>query len=199
MNYYVRYINGQVEEVIDVVAITIGSPLIANGYYRDTPPPVVGAAAAFFGLGDAATISGGVNITASAGVTDSLIGGSSIDQDDRYAHVDLRFVFSPIACVFFTTENFPATEPTGSSFPMARPVTNFAVVEADCLFKWDEIKGWTNTAPPGFPVTVGAALSAEQMDIKLASVARRETVRRERLMALAAQMPSDGLKLPVAP
>jgi hypothetical protein len=151
MNYFVTLENGTVVQVGGVTKITIISPLVANGTYRDTPPPVTGSAAGSTGS-SVATINGGVDITFSGAFVDTLIGNSSIDEDDRYAHVDLRFVFGPIAFVSFTTENVIASVPVEADFPMARPTTNFKVVEADCLWKLDEVKGWSNIEPPGFVV-----------------------------------------------
>lgn len=152
MNYFVTLENGTVVQIGGVTKVTIISPLVANGTYRDTPPPVIASAVVMFAGADAATLTGGADVTTTGTVDKSVIGQSSIKEDDRYAHVDLRFVFGPIAFISFTTENAIAPEPVEADFPMARPTTNFKVVEADCLWKLDEVKGFTNVPPPGFTV-----------------------------------------------
>lgn len=148
MNYFVTLENGTVVQIGGVTAITIISPLVANGTYRDTPPPLGGAAAVNF-TSSLATLTGGADVTTTGTIESSVIGQSSIKEDDRYAHVDLRFAFGPIAFVSFTTENAVAPEPVEADFPMARPATNFKVVVGDCLWKLDEVKGWSNVPPPG--------------------------------------------------
>lgn len=152
MNYFVTLENGTVVQVGGVTAITIISPLVANGTFRDTPPPVVASAVVMFAGADVATLTGGADVTTTGTVDKSVISNSSIKVDDRYAHVDLRFAFGPIAFVSFTTENAIAPEPVEADFPMARPTTDFKVVVADCLWKLEEVKGWSNVPPPGFVV-----------------------------------------------
>lgn len=152
-------------QVNNVTAITIASPLVANGTYRDEPPIVVGGAGAAVMDSTNTTgtltssIAGGVEPTVTIGATDNqltLIGKSSVLQSDSYLHTAPRFLFSPIALVFFTTSNAIAATPTGSSFSTTSPTVpggNFGIVACDVVFKLDEVIGWTDTSPQGFSPT----------------------------------------------
>lgn len=150
LNYYVHFDDGTVVQVGGVTDVTIVSPLVGNGTYRDEPPIVAGGASAVAtpAVGDpvAISVAGGSSQTVN-GSTDYILAPSSVLQSDSFAHVDLRFKFGPIAMIFFTTEN--GMTPT-TTFPMARPVTNFNVVTADCFFMLDDVRGVSNVAPPGF-------------------------------------------------
>ncbi len=157
MNYYVHLEDGGVVEVQNVTAITIASPMLGNGTYRDAAAVVTGGASAVASTTGplSATIAGGTNPTAQAvsGNSATASGGTSVEQWDSFTHVAPRFLFGPIALIFFTTTNFPATTPTGASFTTTTPTVpagNFAAVTTDVIFKWDEIVGYTNVPPPGF-------------------------------------------------
>jgi hypothetical protein len=151
--------NGKVSQINNVVEITFGSPLIANGYYRDKPPIVVGGAS-ISGEGVsravAASVAGGVDpdvAITSVTNTVSAKGASSVLQDDDFTHVDLRFIWSPVPLVFFrTTDDLIIANPDGTSFPIARPVTNFEVFNVDCVFGWGEDCEIWNVPPPGWSV-----------------------------------------------
>lgn len=161
MNYFVILDDGTVTQVAGVITVTIISPLVADGTYRDSPPVVTGGA--FAASPDIAgsqavsgQIAGGVDPTVTIGASPNtleIIGASSVAEDDAYTHEPLRFKFGPVPLIHFYTENavIPAT-PVDADFPMALPTTNFRVVKADCFFFMDEVRGVTNVPPPGFVV-----------------------------------------------
>lgn len=148
-------------QVNNVTAITIASPLIGNGTYRDEPPIVVGGGSITRGpeatVSISASIAGGVSPTTLGGTGDvSVTGDSSVLQSDSYLHTAPRFMFSPVGMVFFTTSSGIAGAPTGSTFSTTAPTVpagNFGIVACDVVFKLDEVVGWSNTAPQGFSPT----------------------------------------------
>lgn len=152
--YYVATKDSKVYQINDVTAITIGSPLVSNGTFRDQVPVVVGGAAIARGTDASASVSGGVNPTVTSGISEVQVqADSSVVQDDTYTHVAPRFLHSPIGYVFFTTSAGIATAPTNSSFTITPPSTDFYVYDVDCFFFLDEIIGVFNAAPPGFSPT----------------------------------------------
>lgn len=149
--YYVATKDSKVWQINNVTAITVASPLVSNGTYRDNPPVVVGGAAGALGASASASVAGGVSptVNTTAGVSAEAIGESSVVEDDAYAHVAPRFLNSPIGMVFFTTTAGIATAPTSSTFTTTPPSTDFYVVECDCNFMLDEVIGWFNAPPVG--------------------------------------------------
>lgn len=150
--YYVTMKNGKTFQVNNVESITIATPLISNGTYRDSPPVVVGGAAGALGADASASVAGGVSptVTLSAGISAQAVGASSVAQDDSYTHVVPRFLNSPLGMVFITTSAGIATAPTNATFSTAAPGANFDVVDCDCIFPLDELLGIYNSPPQGF-------------------------------------------------
>lgn len=152
--YYVATKDSKVYQINDVTAITIGSPLISNGTYRDSPPVVVGGAAGALGADASASVSGGVNPQIAVGASQAeATGDSSVSQDDAYTHVEPRYLNAPIGYVFFTTSAGIAPEPGDNSFTTSAPTTDFYVYECDCFFVLDEVVGVFNAPPAGFSPT----------------------------------------------
>ncbi len=161
--------NGKISQINKVVEITFATPSVANSYYRDKPPIVVGGAAISNGPGVAvntaavAAIAGGVDpqVAVTAGVSMQATGASSVLQDDDFLHVALRFIWAPIPLVFFrTTDDLIVANPDSTSFPLARPVTDFEAFNVDCVFSWSEDCGIFNVAPPGWSVGESQAPAA---------------------------------------
>lgn len=149
--YYVATKDNKVYQIDNVTAITISSPLISNGLYRDSPPVVVGGASAIIGA-TVLSVVGGSSQTIGSG-TDSIVAPSSVIQDDAFTHVVPRYENGPVGIVFFTTTNGIAPTPTGASFtttPPTVPAGNFYVVATDCFWMLDEIQGVFNKAPQGW-------------------------------------------------
>lgn len=162
---YVYLRNGRIAEVANVTAYAIISPVIQDGTYRDTPP-VVGAAASIAGslvtsyalepivtsIGPA-TIAGGVTPTLSddTGISKvSVSSPSSILQDDRYTHNVPRFAYHPECLLVFTTSNagtltYPTATQGTTSYSASTSTGSY-----DSVFRWKDVKGWTNTAPQGW-------------------------------------------------
>lgn len=156
--YYVATKDSKVYQVNNVTAITIASPLISNGTYRDQPPVVVGGASGMLGTAADASVAGGVNpsVTLTAGISAQATAASSVEQDDAYAHVAPRYKNSPIGFLFLTTTAGIATAPTGSTFsttPPTVPAGNFGIVNCDCVFLLDEVTGCFNAPPQGWTPT----------------------------------------------
>ena len=163
-NVYVYLRNGRVAEVANVTAYQIISPVFMDGTYRDTPP-VVGAAAAAASTytydpsnGPAivtqvgpATIAGGV-VPNSTGGAINIESPSSIAEDDRYRHLSPRYAFHPEALLVFTTLNggeftYPTASRSDSGYSPSTATGSF-----DAVFRWRDVKGWSNTAPQGWAV-----------------------------------------------
>lgn len=154
--YYVASKDAKIYQINNVESITIGSPLVSNGTYRDNPPVVPGGAAGALGAAASASVAGGVAPTVTLdGIlgTAEASGESSVIQDDAYAHIAPRFLNAPIGYVFFTTSAGISTAPTNSSFTTTPPSTDFYVYEADCFFFLDEIIGVFNAPPQGWTPT----------------------------------------------
>lgn len=159
-NVYVYLRNGRVAEVANVTAYAIISPVFMDGTYRDTPPVIGGAGAVmdFYYSGaesgvviGPATIAGGVQPTISSGAY-GLTANSSVLQDDRYIHKVPRYALHPEALLVFTTTNGGTlTYPTatidseGESYAPSTAEGSF-----DAVFRWRDVKGWSNTAPQGW-------------------------------------------------
>lgn len=132
---------------------------MANGTYRDEPSVVVGGAAGALGADASASVAGGVNpsVTLTAGISAEATADSSVVEADSYQHVEPRYMFSPIALLFITTDAGIATAPTGATFPTDPPTLTppdtFNVVECDCLFPLEEVLGVYNASPQGFSPT----------------------------------------------
>lgn len=148
--------NGKIYQIDNVVQITIASPLIARGTFRDSPP-VVPAAAGVIVAADSTTliVPGGVTPAiafdpAVAVEPFTVNSPSSIAQDDAFAHVDLRFVFGPEPMIFFETSDALATNPDSSTFSKTRPATDFEAFDVDCCFGWTPDCGVFNSPPPGW-------------------------------------------------
>lgn len=156
--YYFRDSNGRVSQINGVTKITIATPLVANGYYRDSPPVVVGGAAAA-SPSDQANISvaGGTTqiITNPAGtVAQNIVAPSSVIQDDAFTHTDLRFIWSPIPLIFFKTVNaITPANPDDTTFSKTRPVGTFDTFDVDCFFWLNEDCAVFNAPPQGFAKT----------------------------------------------
>jgi hypothetical protein len=149
--YYVATKDAKVYQINNVEAITVASPMVSNGTYRDQPPVVVGGAAGAKGADASASVAGGVNPTVTFGVDDvEATADSSVEQDDAYAHVAPRFLNSPLGIVFFTTAAGISTAPTNSTFTTTAPTTHFYVVDADCFFMLDEVVGVFNSPVQGW-------------------------------------------------
>lgn len=141
---YVRLKAGGVDQVNNVTGIAISSPTVINGTFRDTPPVVVGGAAAGAAIGTSAEISiqvaGGVSPTSTSGTatgppvtaTASASGDSSVLQDDHFTHTAPRSLSEPIALWVFTTDDGLATY--------------------DVVYLFDEVIGITNVAPQGWVI-----------------------------------------------
>jgi hypothetical protein len=151
--YYVATKDAKVYQVNNVTAITIGSPMVSNGTYRDNPPVVVGGAAGSFGADGSASVAGGVSPTVTFDTVSDTVeasGASSVVEDDGYTHVAPRFLNSPVGYLFLTTDAGIATAPTSNSFTTTAPSTDFYVYDVDCFFLLDEVIGVFNAAPPGW-------------------------------------------------
>lgn len=165
--YYVATKDAKVYQINNVEAITIGSPMVSNGTYRDNPPVVVGGGAAAFGASASASVAGGVNptialTTASSPESIEVTADSSVVQDDAYTHVEPRFLNAPIGYVFFTTSAGIATAPTSNSFTTTPPSTDFYVYDVDCFFFLDELIGVFNAPPQGWSPTRSIVTSYNQ-------------------------------------
>lgn len=157
--YYFRDTNGRISQINGVTKITFATPLIADGWYRDKPPIVVGGAAAsasggvFTDIELQAVIAGGVQPTSTGG-TVTATGASSVLQDDDYTHAELRFIWAPVPLVFFKTVNaITASNPDDSTFSKTRPVGTFDSFDADCIFSWGEDCAIFNAPPQGWEKT----------------------------------------------
>ncbi len=152
--YYFRDSNGRVSQINGVTKITVATPLVAQGFYRDSPPVVVGGAAAAnkadtFSM----AISGGV-IQTIVGLTDYILGPSSTAQDESYTHTDLRFIWFPVPLIFFKTVNaITSANPDDTTFSKTRPIGTFDTFDADCMFWFNEDCGLFNAPPQGFQKT----------------------------------------------
>lgn len=155
--------SGRVFQINNVEKITFGSPLIAQGTYRDSPPVISGGAAVVEAGSSAdpqsTSVAGGTTQT----VTDQttyfdIVAPSSVVEDDAFTHLAPRYLFSPFPMVFFETTDAISTNPTGTSFstepPDVPPTTggHFEVFDGDCCFPWNEDCGIFNVAPPGWSV-----------------------------------------------
>lgn len=151
--------NGRISQINGILEITFGSPLIGTGYYRDSPPVVVGGAAGMDATSEAvAAVAGGTTQTVT-GFTQHIVAPSSVIQDDAFTHVPLRVIFFPVPIVFFrTVDDLTPTNPTVSSFPIESPLDRtvpqdtFDVFNLDCCFAWGEDCAIWNVAPPGWAV-----------------------------------------------
>lgn len=154
--YYVATKDAKVYQINNVETITVGSPMVSDGTYRDNPPVVVGGAAGAFGADGSASVAGGVSPTVTFDtVSDTVeaVGASSVLQDDAYAHVAPRFLNSPVGFIFFTTTAAIATAPDNTTFTTTAPTTNFYTYNVDCIFLLDEVIGVFNAPPQGFSPT----------------------------------------------
>lgn len=157
--YYIATKDAKVYQINNVTAITIATPLVSNGTYRDSPPATSGGGAGALGADASVSVSGGVDpIVTLDGILNTAVAtaASSIEQDDTFVHVAPRYLNSPIGFVFFTTTAGIATAPTGTTFSTTPPTTpggNFSVVDCDCAFLLDEIVGWYNAPPQGWAPT----------------------------------------------
>lgn len=152
--------NGRISQVNNVLEITFGSPLVGNGYYRDSPPVVVGGAAA---LGstipqEILVVAGGSTQTV-AGLTENITADSSVIEDDAFTHVPLRVTFFPVPMVFFRTkDDLTPTNPDTNTFPIASPLQRtpakdeFDTFNLDCCFAWGDDCAIWNVSPPGWSV-----------------------------------------------
>lgn len=152
--------NGKVSQINNVSKITFGSPLVANSYYRDKPPIIVGGAAGLLGASGQIAIAGGTDpqVTLGAG-TITIEGDSSVLQDDDFTHEPLRFIWAPTPMVFFAIVDGTApTNPDTTTFPIDRPEDRtapkdtFDTFDVDCVFAWGEDCAIFNVAPPGWSV-----------------------------------------------
>jgi hypothetical protein len=153
--YFVTMKNGKTFQCNNVTAITIATPLVSNGTYRDEPSVVVGGAAGALGPAAEASVAGGVapSVTLTAGISAEASADSSVVQSDSYTHIVPRYLNSPLGLVFITTDAGIATAPTNASFsttPPTVPAGFFSGVDGDCLFPLEEILGIYNAAPQGF-------------------------------------------------
>jgi hypothetical protein len=154
--YYVATKDAKVYQINNVEKITIGSPMVANGTYRDQNAVVVGGGAGALGADASASVAGGVQpqVTLDSVLgTAQATGDSSILQDDTFNHIAPRFLYAPIGYVFFTTSAGIATAPTNTSFTITPPPTDFYVYDVDCFFLLEEVVGVFNAPPPGFSPT----------------------------------------------
>jgi len=157
--FYFLANSGKIYQINNVVLITFASPLLANGTYRDDPPVIPGGGAVALAettLGSTinAQLGGGMEpvvATSSGGVEYVYVTGkSSVLQSDSFAHVAPRNLFEPMSMVFFETSWGGASNPIGTTFPIAAPATNFAVFDVDCAFPWTKNCGIFNAAPQGW-------------------------------------------------
>lgn len=151
--------NGRISQINQILEITFGTPKVALGYYRDSPPVVVGGAAALDGTGNGdIAVAGGTTQTVT-GFGDHIVAPSSVIQDDAFTHVDLRVIYSPIPIVFFrTVEDLTPTNPDTTTFPIdnppdrTSPKDEFDTFNLDCCFAWGEDCAIFNVAPAGWSV-----------------------------------------------
>lgn len=136
---YVVLETGRIFQINNVTGITISSPSVTDGTYRDSPPVIGGTGAFMESVSHAvATIVGGVtpaaaafNASALTGVT--LLSPSSVAEDDSYKHVAPRDLIAKVALLLFATSD---------------ELTTY-----DCFFKLAEVSGCFNAPPPGWIVT----------------------------------------------
>lgn len=127
---YVALLTGKVYQINNVTAIAISSPSVTDGTYRDSPPTVVGGAAAF-DASPVLSVAGGTTQTIGGGPSVSITADASVVQDDQFTHTAPRDYTSKVALLVFTTSDGIATY--------------------DCFFKLAEVAGVFNSAPPGWP------------------------------------------------
>lgn len=150
-----RDTNGRISQIDRVTQITIATPLIANGYYRDSPPIVNGGAGVLEQTftGQSVAVAGGSTqtITDVGGTAIKIVAPSSVLQDDAFTHTDLRFIWSPVPLVFFkTADALTASNPDDSTFSKTRPIGTFDTFDVDCVFYFNEDCEIFNSAPPGW-------------------------------------------------
>ena len=158
-NVYVYLRNGRVAEVANVTAYAIISPVFMDGTYRDTPPVIGGAGAFVYSVihegvtttVGPATIAGGVEPNGADGLP-YLKANSSVLQDDRYNHKVPRYALHPEALLVFTTTNSGTfTYPTATVDAEGESYSPSTAEGAyDAVFRWRDVKGWSNTAPQGW-------------------------------------------------
>lgn len=165
-------------KIADVVDWVIAFPLIANGWYRDKPPAVPGAAVGVGYVNSAGELTvpstqqiivGGVapvvtefQPTGSDNLILLLSGDSSIAQDDDFLHTALRYIIGPKSMIFFKTSITGAPDlPDATTFSTERPAVppavggHFPIIRGDCAFPWTDNCGVMNYPPQGWidPVT----------------------------------------------
>lgn len=149
--------NGRISQINNILEITFGSPLVASGYYRDSPPVVVGGAAAYDSVDEnGVSVAGGTTQTVT-GFTDYITAPSSVVEDDAYTHIVPRVLWFPIPVVFFrTVDDLTPTNPDVTTFPVeappdrTSPQDTFDVFNLDCCFAWGEDCAIFNSPPPGW-------------------------------------------------
>ena len=155
--YYFRDSNGRISQINGVTQITVATPLVAQGFYRDSPPVVVGGASSTGGAGQIVSVAGGSSQTVAnpAGTVPlNIVAPSSVLQDDAFTHTDLRFIWFPIPLIFFKTTNaITSANPDDTTFSKTRPIGNFDTFDVDCMFWMNEDCAVFNSPPQGWEKT----------------------------------------------
>lgn len=166
--FYVTLTSGAVQQVDNVIGVSILSPVLCNSTYRNKPSLVPGGAAVIAAqvdttttpdtvspIGAPATIAGGVDpVVATTGAsisTASVVGASSVLVEDAYTGKPPRFVYDPEALLLFQIDDvsFTMTYPTATE-GATQYTPGTATTPAVLAFRWKYVKCWNNVAPQGW-------------------------------------------------